>query len=78
MEERGASLAIVTETWLREDHMLCQDTLELRETAGLNILARCREALGNGVSYGGVAVVWRESDCVFRRVEIPNPGEKER
>ena len=37
------------------------------------MLYRHREQNNNGVSYGGVAVIWRESLCCFKKIEIKNP-----
>ena len=39
---------------------------------GLGMLAKSREASVNGVSYGRVAVLWKESIASFKKVEIPN------
>ena len=73
MEEQEVTLAVVTETWFREDHQLCRDPAELVETAGLNMLTRCREAEANGVAYGGgVALV-----CTFKQVRIKNTDRYE-
>ena len=72
MNEKDASIVVVTETWLRKDCDLCQGPLELRETEDLNIMTRCREAAANGVAYGGVAIVWRERDCSFKEVNVSN------
>ena len=41
------------------------------------MLARCRRAAGNGVCYGGVAVLWKEKAVTFRNVSLPNPGDFE-
>ena len=56
---------------------------ELLNGEGLGLLTKNRQALQNGVSYGGVAVVWRESRGTFKEVQIktrttmkcwPQPG----
>ena len=31
----------------------------------------------NGVTYGGVAVLWRESFCTFKKIDCPNPSDFE-
>ena len=65
--EFEADFAVLTETWLK-DSAVEPLVEELSGGSGLGILTRNREATNNGVAYGGVAVVWRES--VGRTSEI--------
>ena len=53
------------------------DEDELREGAGLEFIARNREEAANGVSYRGVAIVWRANGCAFRNVPLKNPEKFE-
>ena len=71
--EMEASLAIVTETWMKKGQAMTELEDELLLGNGLGIMARNREALSNGVAYGGVALVWKEALGSFREVELPNP-----
>ena len=64
-EQMGVSVAVVTETWLKDKPPLDQDRMDLSLGAGLGLIARNRPVLENGVSYEGVAVIWREGHCNF-------------
>ena len=59
-KEFEADFAVLTETWLK-DSVVEPLVEELSRGSGLGILTRNREAVANGVAYGGVAVVWREA-----------------
>ena len=65
-----------TETWLHEGQV---ESLreELTMGSGLNIMGRNRKQGQNGVAYGGVAFVWKESAGVFKEVKIKNKEEFE-
>ena len=64
----------MTETWLKDS-----DVTELSETlsegSGLGPLVRNREPNNNGVSYGGVAVVWRKKFANFSEVKLKLKNE---
>ena len=78
MDETDASLAIVTETWLRDGDKLEQDIKDLSLEAGLGMLCKNRQpTASNGVCYGGVAIPWKETAGLFRRVEVHNPESHE-
>ena len=69
MSETEAAVGVVTETWMSE-----KDLDEVREKvkheSGLGMEGRVRkECAENGVTYGGVAVLWNESRCDLRRLE---------
>ena len=68
MQEIEASIAVVTETWMRDG----QDwqVLDLSLGAGAGIVYRSRPPNRNGVLYGGVAVVWREKTASFKKLDI--------
>ena len=68
----------MTETWLRDGPELEKDREDLSEGAGLGMVVRNRSRpAGNGVTYGGVAVLWRENFCTFKKVDCPNPSDFE-
>ena len=71
--ETDADFAVLTETWLR-DGGFDEFEEELSLGSGLGLLTRNRPPCPNGVSYGGVAIVWKESLGRFREVKIKNPG----
>ena len=70
--ELDTDFALLTETWLQDEHLdkLKQD---LSLGSGLGLEALNRKPGANGVAYGGVAVVWRESVGNLSRVTIKNP-----
>ena len=51
MEEKEASLSVVTETWLGDEDGICRDTTEIGEVLGLDAVYRNREKAPNGVNY---------------------------
>ena len=65
------------ETWLRDGPELDRDIRHLSGVAGLGMIALNREAAENGICYGGVALVWKESFGVFKRIDIKNPDRFE-
>ena len=77
IEETDTKIAIVTETWLRDgnDCDALRDELSLGN--GLGLIAKNRQVGGNGVAYGGVALVWKESFAGFKEVSLPNPQRNE-
>ena len=75
MEEIEASIAIVTETWLRDGQALQDDMQDLSLGAGLGMICRNRSPARNGVTYGGVAIIWREAVCGFREVKTVRNSE---
>ena len=58
--ETEADFAVLTETWLRDGNF-AELTEELSLGSGLGLLTLNRPACENGVSYGGVGFVYRES-----------------
>ena len=49
----------------------------MREDLSLELLTRNRDPLNNGVSYGGVAILWRMGGLSFRQVKLDNPWQFE-
>ena len=78
MNETDARIAVVTETWLRDGQLLEEKAYDLAEGAGVGILTKNRkEPAANGVTYGGVAVLWQETHCNFKEVVLRNVGDAE-
>ena len=72
IKETDTDIAILTETWLRDEEVEGLE-LDFSRGAGLGLLTRNRDANSNGVCYGGVAVIWRETLGVFTEVRLKNP-----
>ena len=68
VNETEAAVGVVTETWLNGTEAE-ELTERLTYTEGIGMITRNREAASNGVSYGGVAVVWNESKCTLKRLD---------
>ena len=64
-------MAVITESWLRDSEVEGLEQ-ELLLGAGLGLLVRNRDPNDNGVSYGGVALLWRVSRGNFKRLDIKN------
>ena len=71
-----ADIVVVMETWLK-DNQVHELADELLNGDGLGLLTKNRQALQNCVSYGGVAVVWRESRGTFKEIRIRKPDRYE-
>ena len=76
--ETDCTVAIITETWLRGGKEQ-EDVRELLEEGNdLSFITKNRpEPAANGVHYGGVAAVWRNSRCSMKEVSIVNPNNYE-
>ena len=72
MEEMEAQIAVVTETWFQDGSALEERQQDLSLGHGLGMVCRNRRANANGVSYGGVAVIWKESLGNFRTFAVKN------
>ena len=71
MLEKGSHIDVVTETWMKDDERLDSDRVDLAQRSGFGMINRNREPCAkNGVCYGGVAIICRESMGGFRRVDI--------
>ena len=76
--ETDARIAVVTETWLRDSPELEEDRTDLSAGAGLGMITRNRsDQAANGVTYGGVAVLWQEGQCNLRIQKFKNPDDFE-
>ena len=68
----------MTETWLRDGQALRDDAQDLSLGAGLGIICKNRPPASNGVTYGGVAIIWKEAACAFREIKtLKNPEQFE-
>ena len=68
-----ADFAVLTETWL-QDKSVSELTQELSLGSALGLLAKNRPLCVNGVCYGAVGFVWRESVGKFKEVPFKNTG----
>ena len=67
---------MITETWLK-DSMDNEIRETLHEKYSSGIITRNREAGPNGVAYGGVSVVWKESFAQMKELSYKNPDNFE-
>ena len=78
MTELEAGVAIVTETWFREGPELEALREKLMEEDNIGIITENRKAEAiNGVTYGGVALLWRQAEGSFKKIAISNPDSFE-
>ena len=78
IEETDSSIAVVIETWMQDGDNIAREVEDLSLGAGVGLLYRNREpTASNGVSYGGVAVLWRECFGSFRKLDLKNPDRFE-
>ena len=76
MEEIEVSLAVVTETWFRDSRMV-EEVADLSLGADVGLLYRNRNLCPNRVTYGGVAILWRDTAGHFKQLDFPNPYKHE-
>ena len=72
LTELEVDFAVLTETWL-QDHTADELREELVMGSGFGMVVRNRRPTVNGVCYGGVAVVWRESVGRLAEIQFKNP-----
>ena len=77
MDELESAFAIVTETWFAASQALETDLIDLRGRAGLSVIAKNRDPNSQGVSHGGVALIFNEAMCNFVEVAVANPSNWE-
>ena len=78
MCEIEAGIAIVMETWMQEGDSLEERRRDLTLGEGMSMLCKNREPCqANGVSYGGVALIWRERVGVFKEIQLQNEDKHE-
>ena len=65
-------LAIITETWFGDMPALEQDLEDLLLSTEIATITRSRPPVG-GVSYGGVAIMYRAASITLRDMKYPNP-----
>ena len=74
--ELDCHLAVVTETWLGDSPSEAQDLEDLRLSTGIATIALNRPPVG-GVTYGGVAIMYREASLTLKDMKYPNPDKFE-
>ena len=72
-----AKLIIVTETWLGEGERLEELRSDLEHGSGLGMINKNKPPGQNGVTYGGVALLWKNSFANFKEVKFPNAAGHE-
>ena len=73
MEEMDVKIAIITETWLRDGDKTDELKERLKLGNGMDMFVRNRRAGQNGVAYGGVAVMAKDSFTNLKSIDTPNP-----
>ena len=76
INELDSDFALLTDTWLHDEQVekLQQD---LSLGSGLGLLALNRKPGNNGVSYGGVAIAWRETVGKLTQITVKNRDDYE-
>ena len=76
MSETSATVAIITETWMRSQPELMGLVQDLSLGAGIGMVNRNRDPGERELAHGGVTVLRKETDCSLRNVDlkIPNPS----
>lgn len=69
-EEMEWDFALITETWLRDDHITDDVEENLRKGHGLHMICQHRE----GKTGGGVAIVFRKSKLTMKRYTFRKDG----
>ena len=72
VDEMEAGFAVVTETWLADGPTLQDDTQDLELGVGLSIIHKNMKACANGVTYGGVVIIYRKDTCNFKEIKFEN------
>ena len=68
-----AAVAVVTETWLSDGTGLQEDLEMLEAGTGISALVQNREMNRQGFSHGGVAILYHNNRCTFKRIPLVNP-----
>ena len=66
--ELDSDIAIVSETWLKDDPRVNQTLLDLEDRKKVSIIRRDR---GNGKQAGGVAICYKSENIEMRAVKMP-------
>ena len=74
--EVEGTIRVVTETWLSGEQDDLKEGLSCEH--GLGFLNKNRnEQAANGVTYGGVGILWRENGCSLKEINMNNPSNWE-
>ena len=68
---------MVTETWLSDGDSMEEDVSNFVLGTGIGMIYRNREANDRGISYGGVAIVFKSDAVDMRKMDHPNPSNYE-
>ena len=72
--EKLVDFAFLTETWFQDGRDLQQHVRRLEDQYSLGCIARNRDrAANNGRLYGGVAFLYKKSNCTFSEFPLNNP-----
>ena len=77
LDELDAAFGVLTEMWLTDGPGLQDKKDDLSAGSGLGLITKNRPPNAMGFSHGGVAIVYRESSCSFKEVELLNPDSLE-
>ena len=77
MEETGAVMSVVSETWLKDGEGLDNDRDDLREGAGMELICKNRQVNERGVAHGGVAIMYRKSAVSLRELRVDTATDYE-
>ena len=72
-KEMEASLAVVTETWMRNVPALEDDLDDLLHGAGIGMLTKNRRTGRRGIAHGGVAIAYRAAVMSMKEIKLSNP-----
>ena len=78
MHEKGAEIAMVTETWYQSNRQGQENIEEYAGRFSLGVITRNRQEVAtNGRQYGGVAFFFRPSCSSFKEFQLNNPENYE-
>ena len=77
MDETGAVMSVVSETWLRDGESLDRDMDDLREGAGMELICKNRRVNERGVAYGGVAIMYKKNAMSLREIKVDSAADYE-
>ena len=69
-DESLASIAIISETWLRDGEDLEDVKDDLREGAGIEMLCRNRGLNHRGQAHGGIAILFRKDAVNLKEIKV--------
>ena len=70
MNEIDSRIAVITETWFQDGEKLENEKQDLKLGSSLAMITKNRRPLNNGVAYGGVVVIWRDTSYDFKEFHV--------